>query len=942
MSRPSLFALLALAVLIGLPVTADAKKKRKKKKATEEPAPVVEETPPSMWKHVSTEDFLGELKVERYTLTTNDLTLLLVVDPSSPTFSYHTYFDVGSGDEEDGITGIAHLFEHMMFKRTDAYDDAHFSKTLEAAGTPDLNAWTWMDITAYHASLAKEYLPVLAELEATRMDGLIIDEAQLNAEREVVINERRYRVDDDPEGQIDEQLWALAFTETRYHWPTIGWRKDLDTISVEQCNAFYKDYYAPNNATIVLVGDLDRDTTLALLESHYKDISASKLNRRDHGVEPEQTEARRKDMDVAAETEVFTLGYKVPAISHADTPALMLADAILSAGNSARLQRKLVDAGWASSFSLWLPPFQHEALFTLAGTMRTGKAADAALQIIRNELADLRETPVTQGELDRARNQLLSHMWNEFEGNSGLAGFIGFNEVASGGWQNGLQRIEAVRAVTPEDIQRVAQTYLVDTRSSAVVGHPKDGKKPSFRAKDLPKPGVGDLLALPSVIGRPDEGPPPYAAGSVNERETGGWHRLMVYDPTVPKVRFRIVLPFGAAVEDDAQLGITNLTAELVLRGTQDRSREVFEQTLEGLGASVSATIDQDTVTFSGSVLSENWPKVASLLSESFQFPRFDAEDFADLVDEVEADLVEARNDDRYLGYRFYEKGLFAGHPYARPVLGTEKTLQSLKVEDLKDWYSTWFSSRGAIVALLGDFDAGAGGDLAKVVGKFPANAPEWEAPELPAEPEARAVHLVAKPDRTQVQMHMGHFTLPSTSEKYPAIWLANEAYGGHGFGARMMSEIREKNGYSYGAYGSFVHDLQASTYTMWIFPAVDQAKDALTLLLSLYEDFAANGLSADELTYARSAILNSAAFYTDTPRRRLNYEVRKRLTGHDPLAHLDAVKAATLDEVNAAAATWFTPDAFFGTVVAPKDFAPTLTEIFGEGVVEVVPYDAE
>lgn len=941
MSRPSLFALLALAVLIGLPVTASAKKKRKKKKA-EEPAPVVEEAPQSMWTHVSTEDFLGELKVERYTLTTNDLTLLLVVDPSAPTFTYHTYFDVGSGDEEDGITGMAHLFEHMMFKKTDGYGDGHFSKTLEAAGTPDLNAWTWMDITAYHASLPKEKLELLADLEATRMDGLIIDEAQLNAEREVVINERRYRVDDNPEGQIDEQMWALAFTETRYHWPTIGWRKDLDTISLEQCNTFYKDYYAPNNATLVLVGDLDRDATLALLESRYKDIPASELNRREHGTEPEQTEPRRKDMDVAAETELFTLGYKVPAFSHEDTPALMVADAILSGGNSSRLQRKLVDDGWASSFSLWLPPFQHEALMTVYGSMRSGKAADAAIQIVRNELSDLRDNPVSQGELDRARNQLLSHLWNEFEGNSGLASFIGFNEIAAGGWKNGLARIEAVRAVTPEDVQRVAQTYLVDTRSSVVVGHPKGKKKPTFREKDLPKAGAGDLLELPSVIGRPDEGAPPYAAGTVNERETGGWHRLMVFDPTVPKVRFRIVLPFGAAVEDDATLGITNLVAEMVLRGTQDRSREVFEQTLEGLGASVSAVIDQDTVTFAGSVLSENWPKVASLLSEAFQFPAFDGDDLADLKEEVEADIIEARNDDRYLGYRFYEKGLFAGHPYARPVLGTESTLKAIDVAAVKDWYSTWFSSRGAIVALSGDFDAGAGGDLAKVVGKLPASPPEWEAPELPADPESRSITLVAKPERTQVQMHFGHFTSTSTGKDFPAVWLANEAYGGHGFGARMMAEIREKNGYSYGAYGNFAHDLQASTYTMWIFPAVDQAKDALTLLLSLYEDFAANGLDAEELDYARSSILNSSAFYVDTPRRRLNYEVRKKLTGHDPLSRLDEVRAATLEDVNSAASMWFTPEAFVGTVVAPKDFEATLEEIFGEGVVEVVPYDAE
>jgi len=938
-----ILSLLALCGAIALPGAAFAKKKRKsKKKAEPEPTPVVQETPPSMWKLESTEKLLGDLSVERYTLTTNDLTLLMVVDPSAPTFSYHTYFDVGSGDERDGITGIAHLFEHMMFKKTDGYEDGHFSKVLEENGVPDLNAWTWLDITGYHASLSKEKLGMLAELEATRMDGLVLDDAQLNSEREVVINERRYRVDDDPEGLIDEQLWALAFEKTNYHWSTIGWRKDLDAITVDDCMTFYKDYYAPNNATIVLVGDLDRDEALAILESNYKDIAKSDLNRRPHGEEPEQTEARRKTMEVTAESEVFTLGIKAPPLNHPDTPALMLLDAVLSGGNSSRLERKLVDGGWASSFSVFTPPFQHEALFGISGSMREGKAADAALAIIWNEMENLRDTLVSQQELDRARNQLLSHLWNELEGNSGLAGFVGFNEVAAGHWNTGLARLEAVRAVTPEDVQRVAQAYMVKARSSVVVGTPKGKKLLTYSSKKLPKAGPGESMELPTVMDRPNEGPPPFAAGEVQERETGGWTRLMMYDPRVPKVWFRLVLPFGSSVEAASELGITNLTGELLLRGTKERSREEFEATLEGLGASLSAAISADDVTISGSVLSENWPRVANLLAEALEYPAFDEDDLSDLIDEVKADLIESRNNDRWLGWSNYEKQLFAGHPYSRPVLGTTKTLKTITADAVKSHYRKWFGSRNATLALLGDFDGGAGSDLARIAGKLTANPPEIEDPDVPMGPDSRAVTLVAKPDRSQLQMHFGHFIPATTDPQYPLLWLGNEAFGGHGFGARLMAEIREKNGYSYGAYGSFSHDRQASTYTMWIFPAAEQAEAALTLLLKLYEDFAATGLTADELTYAKGSILNSAAFYVDTPRKRLSYEVTKRTRGLDPLALLPAVEAATLEQVNAAVAEAFHPIQLLGTVVAPKSFLPTLEAVVGEGSVKTVPYDAE
>ncbi|GEM_PF-108694 len=921
-----LIAALTSATLLA-PAPADAgpfgKKKRKKK--PEEPAEVVEEAP-IMFEKVETKPFFGDLEVERWVLPSNQLSVLLVHDDASPTFAYHTYYNVGSGDEKEGITGIAHLFEHMMFKRTSKYGDSHFSKAIEEAGGPDLNAWTWLDMTAYHVSLPTEQLPLIVDLEATRMASLEIDQAQLDAEREVVRNERKLRVDNEPTGLMNEKLWSIAFEKTNYHWPTIGWDKDLVEMTVDECMTFYKDYYAPNNATIVLAGNFERDHALRLLQAAYGAIPASELNRVEHGADEPQTEPRRADMELEIESEMLQLGYKVPELGHADWPALAVLEAVLTNGNASRVQRRLVDSGWASSVSAFLPIFQNEALFEFVVTMRPGKAADAGVEILRREVADLRDNLVSDAELNKAKNLLLSDQYGQLLSNSGRAGFIGFDEVASGSWENGLARLDAYRAVSAEDVQRVAQAYLLDERSSLVVGRPNGKKLLSFSSKRLPKitkPG-GEL---PAVMDRPLEGPPSYEVGVVNQKETGGWTRVLVYDPSTPMVWFRLVLPTGAADDPADKLGLANVTAEMLLRGTMDRERDVFERTLEGLGAAIGASVGVDSVTISGSVLKENWPRVANLISEAFEFPAFRDEDLKDLLDEVEADIVEARNNDRRLGADWYAKGLYADHPYGRPVEGTAKTLSGIARDDVVAHYQKYFASRNAILALLGDFDAGAGGDLAKIAGRLQGEGVTGDAePIWPMDPEGRRVWLVDKPSRTQTQMMFGHFFLRPDGEdridreRYAHAWLANEVFGGYSFSARMMKEIREKRGWSYGAYGSITHRKALSSFTMWIAPGADQSADAVTLLMSMFEDFAGNGVTAEELESARKSILNSAAFYTDTPAKRLNYVVRKQQTGYDPVALLPFVEAATLEQVNEAASTAYDPANLFGMVVGTAD----------------------
>jgi len=217
----------------------------------------------------------GSESLHRWKLD-NGLTVLLLVDASAPVASYHTWFKVGSRHEKPGKTGLAHLFEHLMFNETENLKAGTFDRKLEENGA-ETNAATWVDWTYYHESLPADRIKLAVTLEAERMARLVLREPQVKSEKEVVANERRYRVDDDVEGTANELLYKAAFSEHPYGWPTIGWMADIQGFTPEDCAAFYRTYYAPNNATVVVVGDVrERDLLLSIREA-YGAIPASTI-----------------------------------------------------------------------------------------------------------------------------------------------------------------------------------------------------------------------------------------------------------------------------------------------------------------------------------------------------------------------------------------------------------------------------------------------------------------------------------------------------------------------------------------------------------------------------------------------------------------------------------------------------------------------------------------
>ena len=411
------------------------------------------------------------MTIERFRMG-NGLRVLALIDHAAPVICLQTWFGVGSRHEKPGKTGIAHLFEHLMFGETEEHAHGAFDRMLEEAGA-ETNAATFLDWTYYHTNLPREALELSLRLEAQRMARLVLRDPQVASEKEVVANERRQRVEDDVDGAVSELLYKEAFREHGYGWPTIGWMQDIESFSPEDCVAFYRTYYSPNNATMVLVGDVDLRSALPLVQRHYGIMSPSTLPIEDVRPEPPQTVERRASVKKPTPTQKVAIGYRSPAFGDFDHAPLTLLNEILFGGRSSRVHRALVkEREIATDVRGWVGAFRDPALYDIFLTARGEHTVAELCAALDEQLAAVRREPPTQAELDKVKARLELSVLQGLETAAGKAEQIGFHEVVLGDPGALFDKLDAYRRVDLGDLLRVARRYLVDNARTVIEVYP--------------------------------------------------------------------------------------------------------------------------------------------------------------------------------------------------------------------------------------------------------------------------------------------------------------------------------------------------------------------------------------------------------------------------------------------------------------------------------------
>ena len=431
---------------------------------------------------------LADSQVQEMVLD-NGMKVIVKPDRRAPIMVSQVWYKVGASYEPDGITGISHALEHMMFKGTRAHKPGEFSRIIAQNGGTE-NAFTGRDYTAYFQTMSSDRLAIALELEADRMRHLTLPAEEFAKEIEVVKEERRLRTEDKPTGQVYEQFSALAYRSLPYANPVIGWMNDLENMQIEDLAEWYRLWYAPNNATLVVVGDVDPKEVFRLAKHYFGPLKREEIPVLKPLREPQQKGEARAIVKVPANEPYMIMGYKTPVIATAEESwepyALEMLVAVLDGGNSARFSRNLVrgsevavSAGADYNAFTRLP-----GMLLIDGTPAQGHTLEELERALRQEIGRLRLEPVTEEELQRVRTQVIASKVFELDSVFYQAMEIGMLETVGLDWRLIDQYVAALKQVTPEQVRAVAERYLVDDNLTVtqLEPQPMDNMKPARRS----------------------------------------------------------------------------------------------------------------------------------------------------------------------------------------------------------------------------------------------------------------------------------------------------------------------------------------------------------------------------------------------------------------------------------------------------------------------------
>lgn len=759
-----------------------------------------------------------EIEFTEWTLD-NGLRVIAIEDDGTATVTTSLWYEVGAKHDPEGRSGFAHLFEHILSRKTENMPyNMIYGLTADVGGTR--NASTGADRTNYYETVPAEYLETMLWTHRERMFKPVIDQQVFDSEREVVKEELRQRVLAPPYGRLQRFVIAEnAYDVLPQRRPGIGSIEDLDSATLDDARAFHQAFYGPDTATLIVAGNFEMANLRALVDEYFGDIPrrADPVDLAITAREPERTEAR-SFVATAPNVPLPVAGsiWKGPEAASQDSVVLDVIATIMASGQSSRLYDALVRSGKAVDsvmFSAGSEEGGYVASFAITNPMADADEVDAMLKA---ELDRIRTEPVSAAELAEAKSELFSDSLQRRETARGRAFELGEALVSTGNPRAADDRLAAIANVTIEDVQRVAAKWLapqarVDMRYIA------GEEDPSAYANPVPMP---TFRSLPSATGEPLSVLPegarqePPAAGArpdvvapeiVEQTLSNGIEVVAAQTGDVPIATMTVLVPGGASTDTRAKAGVAQFAASLAEQGTADMSAQEIAARLESLGASFSANAGRDGTFFSLTAPVANFEAAGEVLAaivRSAQYPQ--AELDRERKRAIDGLLVEMKDPGALAG-KVAAVAMYGDAPYGSQSSGTAESIAMITREDLLEHRQTWWHPSETKLIVSGGIAHAQATALANTLfGDWSVDAP---APTPPANPagEAQPVRTIVidMPEAGQAAVLAAVRAIPRNDERYYALELSNAVLGG-GSSGRLFEEIRTKRSLSYGAYSGF------------------------------------------------------------------------------------------------------------------------------------------
>ena len=801
----------------------------------------------------------------------NGLKLVTSVDHAVPLVNIQIFYGVGSKDDPVGRSGFAHLFEHMMFKATKDMPAEYMDRLTEDVGGMN-NASTADDYTNYFDVVPSNHLERLLWAESERMSSLMVDEANFKSERAVVEEELRQRVLADPYGRFE----ALAIPENSfavhpYKRPGIGSIADLEAASLKDVQDFHATYYRPDNAMLIVVGDFDPKQLDAWIDKYFAGIKAPTTPfPRVTAKEPARTGPKTvTTYGPNVPLPALAITWLGPSAADPDQAALTVLDALLTGGDSARLNQSLIYRQQiAQSVFSSADARQQPGLFYVGAIMADGKSVQQGEAALLAEVAKLRDQQVDAAELDKAKTILIAQDLRQREPVYGRGFAFGYAHYVEGAVSKVNDDLKDIQAVTPADVQRVARKYLPDN-TRVTINYVSEKERPAASAgQPSPSQPSAPVAApsLPPVVlpqqpaeshTPPPPGPPVTPRLPVAAQKTlpNGLRVIVAKGGTLPLVTAQLTLRTGGAADPQGRAGLADFTASLLSQGAGARSAEQVARDIEALGAHIDANAGWDGTRIDLEALTAKLPQSMAIFADVALRPTFAPDELERLrartLDSLEVSLQQPGELVRYAA----ADTVFAGTPYGHVLGGTPASIKRLNRADVAGFHQAWYRPDNAVLVLTGDITPEAGFALAEQA--FGG----WKAPAQPlaqvpaAAPQGKPkVIVIDLPGTGQAAVSLYLPAIARTDPRYYQLLVANAVLGG-GYSARLNEEVRVKRGLSYGANAVLdarrgVGPIAAAAQTK-----NESAVEVADLMLQQMAGLRSNPPSTEELT-ARKATL--------------------------------------------------------------------------------------
>lgn len=889
----------------------------------------------------------------------NGLTVILHEDDSDPLVHVDMTYHVGSAREEAQRSGFAHFFEHMMFQGSaHVGDDEHFKIVTEAGGR--MNGTTNSDRTNYFQTVPSNNLETMLWLEADRMGFLLeaVTQEKFEIQRATVKNERGQNVENRPYGRFNEINSAALYPAGHpYSWPVIGYPRDLDAATLEDLKNFFLRWYGPNNATLTIGGNLDKDATLALVQKYFGGIPPGPEVAKDQR-EPVSLDGDRYVSYLDKNIRFPALLFTYPTVSHAhpDRVALDCLSDVIGGGRKSHLYKQFVLSKKAIDASAFHSSMELAGSMTFFVMPFPGVSLSEFETEMRQLLADFEADSIGDDDIQICKASRESGMIHSLASVQGKVSQLAYYETFFDDPDNIQADLDAVRALDKSDVIRVFNEYIEG--KSAVIQSVVPASDPTGQARpdnfEFPEPLPRSKSETAALEPRPItedfdrfRRPTPESAPLVQvpdfweARLDSGVELIGTRSEEVPLVAMELKFEGGHLLDDPEHYGLASLTAAMMNEGSQNYSAEDFEKELQKLGSRITVRSGSDELQVSVTSLRNNLDATVDLLEERLLAPKFTQRDLDRLRQQQIEAIAADKQQPQSIAADVYRKLLYGeGHSFAVSSSGEPESLQRITLDDVKSFHRNNLAAEALQVVVVGDVGQQEVVQQLGFLNRLPQAAPTLRAQPPVAERDGSTIYLVDKPGAAQSEIRIGYMTDLSydATGEYFKRYLMNYVLGG-AFSSRINLNLREDKGYTYGARSNFYGSKMPGPFTASASVKKESTADSVRQFVNEITAYRDQGIAAAELAFTRSAIGQSDALSYETPQQKAGF--LGRIIEYDlPLGFVDQqaeiISSISREKINQLAEAHLPIDEMLILVVGDKAVIGDSLRELGYPVVEL------